>query len=433
MASEQSTERIIDLIYGELPEEEEEQMRRELADSAELRAELDSYEDLLGQVRSAMPPEEPSPSVHDAIMEAARAAAENGGERRSARRAPDGAKRMGVWGRLSNSSLAQVATVAAVLLAGVFVVKFVDRGTDPTMAPASDISAAREPAPVVERAAPAEATEEVAATADDKSVAAAEGAVEQADLLGAENAPADEPKAALELAEAEEEAQRPVEKRRRSAAATRRDAPKDTRPVEEKPRRREMAKKKPRPKKKAKAAPLLDSLDEASGNRNEADQDLGMFGAGESESTASAAPQKKAEAAPPAPKQQQEAREYRPESGTIGAVEQRWRTQDYSGTVRAADAFLESGNGSATDKARAMQLKADAYMKQKRYRQAERIYSTIQKNYPSYQSSTIQSSLAEAKQRLEQPRRKSRSRPSKSDDAEMMYEDSAPAEPAALD
>jgi hypothetical protein len=439
MASEQSTDRIIDLIYGELPEEEEEQMRHELAESAELRAELDSYEDLLQRVRTTMPAEEPSPSVHASIMEAARAGAENASQRRVARRSPDGAAPRGVWGRLSNSNIAQIATVAAVLLAGVFVVKFVDRGADPTMAPASDISAAREPAPRAAQRMVAEAdqnekgveeAEDGLAMATDK--AEASGGEEQPDVWKpAEQKPADEPVEAI--AAAEEEASIAGKLGSKREHNVRRDA------LEKKKRRKRPAPK-PRQRQTTARAPKKDSAKSGMLDMLEADSDTttssgtavdskNRYGAGEDAVVQPETEQaKKAEAeAEPAPVAK-ESQEYRAQAGTISAVEQQWRTRDYTGTVRAADDFLQSGGGTNTDKARAMQLKAQAYYELGRYRQAERLYAAIQKNYPSYQTSQINASRAEAKSRMEKkPARKRRSRPSKSqDDTEMMLDEAAP-------
>ena len=61
MSAERSTDSIIDLLYGELSEEETAEMRKELGESAELEAELTTYQDLLDRVRESMPIEEVSP------------------------------------------------------------------------------------------------------------------------------------------------------------------------------------------------------------------------------------------------------------------------------------------------------------------------------------------------------------------------------------
>ena len=398
MSAERPTESIIDLLYGELSDEQERQVRKELAESADLQAEYAEFDGLLSRVREAMPAEDVSPSVHASILEAARIAANNAeGDDRLIRRTPPEAQ--GFWGRLGRGQGSQLALVAAVLVAGLFVVKFVDKSSDPLHAPAGNLSAMQEVTPAAlpvdrsadrdetsaggqeglaakEQAFGAEDAEELIAPSPDM-VAAAEPPAEVQKSLedGLEGSPAEEKPAA----------QRATETRRRAA---------------------------PRPKKKS-AAPAS-SVRPIEKSARDDKAELGMLnlfdgdGAGRgAQDDSNATPQAKgsAERSAPAPVQAEqevdaEPRAYRAPANSISAVEVYFREGDYNGAIRAADQFLGNNeNASQIDRASAMHVKAQALEKQGKYAQAERIYESLQKNYPAFRPDEINNARLELRRK----------------------------------
>lgn len=437
MASDRSTERIIDLLYGELTPEEEAEVRQEVADSADLRAELDGFESLLGRIREAAPSEEVPSSVHASILDAARAAAQQAPETRVARRQTDGAEG-GIWRRFGRGQGSQIALVAAVLIAGLFVVKYVDQSDRP-MAPASDISAASEPAPIIAK--------QIAEPAEETILAEGEEAPATEVVTGGEVAndgdvwqptpeakPADAP---LDLAKTEtadrEIAERPepeVETKRRSAR---------TRSASSAPKRKEasIADKKA-PQKKLDSIVGSDLFDddlgaEGRGSAARQDQNERDYAAKAAEEEQMAAP---AATAPPMEKAEaeaepmQQAKDYRAPAGSISAVDQRFRVNDYSGTISAADEFLKSGKGNSTDKAQALLLKAQSLSNLGRYREAVRVYESIQKNYPAFDTQTVNQGRAEAERMLKPARKKQA--PKSRKQAKPSY-DAMEAAPSSLD
>src|SRR5690606_21032302 len=97
--SAESTESIIDLLYGELSEEEASEVRADLQSSPQLQAEHDELERMLGRVREVMPTEEVSPTIHASILDAARAGVAS--QERVPRRVAEPAKRHRFWARLA--------------------------------------------------------------------------------------------------------------------------------------------------------------------------------------------------------------------------------------------------------------------------------------------------------------------------------------------
>ncbi len=414
MASDPSTERIIDLLYGELSPDEEADLRAELSSDPALRAELDGFESVLDRVRGAMPAEDVPSSVHASIMEAARTAATQGPDRdRIARRSPEG----GVWSRLAGSSGAQIALVATILLVGAFTSSLFRAASPDRAAPASDISAASEPAPMPP-AAPAEqaiAEEEAILGGElaEAELPEAEPADEVAAFAGAEDRRLDDE---LRLDANEEFDGRANQVERQQAPSGRLEDSKmerkddvASRTVTTKRRARKSA------SAPQKIAPAPDPVSPEPKPTREASGGKGFASAAD-EAQPSVPPAEgavaAAEAAKPDPtpqrmaKAEEKSKEYVPTTGTASAVEARWRNRDYSGTIRAADEFVASGNGSPVQNARALHLKAQAMMAQGQYAAASRIFSSIASNYPEYKSAEIKQGQAEANERLRSTRQR---------------------------
>lgn len=423
MASEQHTDRLMDLLYGELSPDEEVELRAELGDDFS-EDELEDYRGLLDEVRAVMPSQDVSASVHASIMEAAQAGLSQPAERPVREGRADSG---GFWKRLSGGQGAQIALVAAVLLVGVFVARFVrmddnqldfQKGAE---APAREVVAAQmEAAP----AAPAGSVE--VAEVVDSNVAA---------KLADEVATGDEPEVATVTPEAEEPAQdrgsdavwggeqrQNEEQNRREFAAD--SKAKEAKPLDVGSTRSPKAKRKKSlgSKSSSKKDGSLDgalnlfgepSSDKGGGPSNQAPPVVAATeevaeGASVAGLDADEEPAKE-----PAAQPAEQKAEYRPPAGSISAVDQRFRANDYDGTIRAADAFLEDGSGSQIERARALHLKAQALSNLGRYAEADRVYGSIQRNYPNYQTSEINAAREEVQRRLSkrQPRKKQRVKP----------------------
>ena len=434
MSAEQ-TDSILDLLYGELSEDEERDLLAELDDTPELRAEYDELDAFLGDLREAMPIEDVSPSIHASIMDAARKAAEQAPEEGRMIRQPTKAK-TGWWSRMGGGQASQIALVAAVLIAGLFVVRAVDRSESPLHGSASNISTIQEAAPAMaamadEEAKPADGPESEelldGAGAENEAVAVTDqwsnepgaraSAAAQAPADAVEPPPVAEPKPEP-TPDRDDDIARSL--RNELAKSSRQDA------VVPKAETRRRAPTKKRSKGTTKKAPSTSSSvwDEPIGTKSKdgnltadllaGDRSSG-FG-GESSTSSSTAP-KAAEAPAPAPVQaqseaeeSQQAREYRARQNTISSVQTYFRSGDYGGAIRAADEFLaQNKSASATEKATALHVKAQSLERQGKYSEADRIYSSLQKNYPGYQSGAIDNARKEIRRKnVKKPKRKSK-------------------------
>ena len=311
---------------------------------------------------------------------------------------------MGLWGRIFQGQGSQFALVAAVLVAGVFVAKFAGDSENPTMAPAADISAVEEPAPPpVPVATPMEAVElqdESEAAAELPSAAPEEKSV--AAQLVEPRAPSEPEPTARDRGESD--------RRQRTKGPA---AKKDSRPA-----RRRMT--------KGTAAPStleLDTPDDRAASRTRQGRalDRPLAEAQREPDRAVDVVERESAPAPMAAKAEAKptsegAPAYRPQAGTIAAVEQRARANDYNGTIAASDAFLAADTGSATERARALQLKADALLRLGRYAEADRVYASIQQDYPTYQTTAVNSARARIQERQSrQPARRNSVAPASSD------------------
>ena len=408
MSAERSTESIIDLLYGEISEDEANGVREDLAESAQLQ----EFQSLLGRVREVMPVEDVSPSIHASIMNAARVAAQNvSDDDRVIRRA---APEQGFWSRVGGGQGAQIALVATVLIAGLFVVKGVDRSSSPMLAPAADISSMTEmapqsmPRPVVAAAdgeapsTPGEGGAGGEAVADqwtiEPSAPEAEPPAEEADI-------ATSLRAELQRSRDDLDVKTPPPQEL-AVAKDEQDAPAQTRAKKRAPPRK-IAAAKPRPTSSASKVDSLyvgdvDSDDSGRGNSSSAPSGLVQGKSGMDYAPVAPEP----EAAAEATKKQ----EYRAPANSLSEVNQYFRAGDYGGTIGAANEFLDTNkSASAADRASAMFFKAQSLEKQGKYSEADRVYEQIQKNYPTFETAQIERARTEIRRKdVRKPSPKSR-------------------------
>lgn len=395
--SAESTESIIDLLYGELSEEEASEVRAELQSSVQRQAEHDELERLLGRVREAMPPQDVAPSVHASIMDAARAGVAS--QERAPRRVAEPARPQRFWSRLAGQGRGQgqqLALVATVLVAGAFIVYLTNPSSSPLSSPAADISSMQEAA----APPPALASPVVVAEAE-QSAPAPE--------------PADEPMPAPQqvVAEGVRTDEREVARDRSAGRA----APAPT--AEEQARidaslRNELARTVDRTREQATPPPAKRARKSAAKAKRVEASNAGLPRAGATTKSASvdmlgddampAAPvaaepmgDALAEAEVAAPVESKKERADAPaeesavkETASLSAVHEHYGRSDYPGTIRAANNFLsDNPDAPANDRAAAMHIKAQALTQSGRYDEADQVYRQIQANYPGYQSGAI--------------------------------------------
>ena len=83
-------------------------------------------------------------------------------------------------------------------------------------------------------------------------------------------------------------------------------------------------------------------------------------------------------------KAEAEAKKPAPNNTTIADVERARRSEDARGTLEKADAFLDRGIGTQQEKARALELKADALKELGRKSEADAVYRELERDYPQY-------------------------------------------------
>ncbi|MEZ4462800.1 MAG: hypothetical protein R3E66_24350 [bacterium] len=387
MASEQPTDKILDLLYGELSGDEESAARASVAEDPQKAAELEAFEQLRAQINENLTPVVPSMSVREALLaEAARSATRRADEPRSARRAPsDGVESQSFWKRISRGTGPQIALVAAVLLSAAYITNLGD-------SPSMQDQALYEPAPTVTLSKmsnePAPALEEQAEPTPDS---------------------APESEAAPVVATAEGMADGDERARRLDDAVAQRATTGETRSenvVREKAKAVAPAKG-AKPMMKT-AMPKAESMGSALGTAD----DFGVAkDARNAPAPVQAAPRdqlersdKKADFAQEAPAAPQgEAKEAKLAAaapGSLDAVEDAYSARDWRQVVMASDAVLE-GSGTAVQKARALELKALAYQQMGMLQQALNVYRSIESNYSGYQPDRIRNARTEMERRLD--------------------------------
>jgi hypothetical protein len=135
VAGEHDT-RLVDYLYGELSKQERAEVRRELDSDAELKKELESFEQVLADVR-AVPDEEPSAHLDSLILAHAREGAEKNASRSWLRRLL----------RMRAFSVAVAGALAALVAVVVAPTLMMHRETQSEINAFSTPTAARAPAP----------------------------------------------------------------------------------------------------------------------------------------------------------------------------------------------------------------------------------------------------------------------------------------------
>lgn len=422
MASERPTDNMLDLLYDELTDEERSETLSEVEGHEELRAEYESYRQMLSDIDAEMPSVDPPASVHASLMQAAREQATESVEEtaRAVRRPPRHAEGKGFWGKIASSQMSQIALVATVLLVGAFMFKMGGPAMDEAMAPGQ--------IPLEERPVPSfQSADEVAVEAAPvEEEPEPEGAEEG---LAAAGEPAEEVDTTAELQRNE-----PVGRTQKGLdARAKRDRLTDN--LAETAKREDSSldsvlgseRAKPEPKrapKKREAKPRVRSRSASkSASAKDSNDTLNLFD-GESGSRAGneqsgyAAPREDAPSAPeaePAPSTAQrpvdsdreeataEQQAYRPQPGTIASVEEYYSTGDYRQTVSEADKVLSS-SATTTQKARAIELKAQAYRRMNQLNRADTLYKNLQSNYPDYAPARVRQARSEIQKILTQKR-----------------------------
>lgn len=445
MSAQNSHEWLVDALYNEhdeSPETSDESSSQEL-DARQLE-ELGSYDEFLGELRGALPMQELDEDVRGNILDAARKQAELNAARapRPARRGPGagpGLTNQSRWSRGRLGALAQIAAAVCVcVFAGVLFNTFSTRSEPMMMAdsPAPSTLAERKQAPSEEALAQKLEMAKVARNDFPDTV------IEEQHAEVALAAPASAGKSGSKddaIADSLDEkkvaiARSANKKARRSQKATSyKYAPKKPAP----------AKSKPAPSAKKEAKDTLgsvyvdqdgysssggpadtteesDVVDDAWGmalNDAAADastdkyaaapEDAGnIFGGSEGPArSTSSAPSKISDSlgnavrsadqptnAPAAEPAEATARavagqrqsERQANNSTLADAERSWGRNDYAQTIDDADSYLSRGLGTNKDRARALELKAQALKKLGRSSEATRVYQQLERDYPDY-------------------------------------------------
>ncbi len=417
MATERTDDIILDVLYGEHDAESGEAVEL----SKDELAELEQWRAFRATLGSELPMVEPNPSVRASLMALAAAELSQSVDeiaRESVRRPPSTREsNRGFWSKLASGQGSQIALVATVLLVGAFVLKFLQ--VDSPMAPAYEeagypsMASAPSPAPSMESplaAAPADKLEVPAEPEAPIMAANEERAAEVADLDSLQQTGAGR------------------ESRARKTTSSMAPRPEPTqRTLDQTP--------KPSPAKKsiAKGATLAEegfagsqsNTMPSTSTRGAIPQpmELGDSMAEAKPSTTSMMAEKakadvardeEMEAAPVAKK------EVAAVAGTLDAVEEAYRLRDYRRVISQADAVIESQT-SAVQRARALELKAQAYRQMGMLNQALTTYRNLEANYPSYQGDRVRASRLEIERQIEstsRPKERKQAAPSSYDFAD---------------
>lgn len=361
MSNAPNIERLLDLIYDdEMEETERNAFQKELEASPQLIADRDDIVQVLTGVREVWPVTTPDAAIHQNIMDAARSALVEKKEKRQSQAAVS----LGFWTKLRKAvPMNQIAVVATVLFAGVFVFRFVNLNEilEEKMGEAnssiSSVSFSEVSKPV-----PVEKTEK--RIGKSTAIALVEPTI-------------DEEKERVFTPKAE------VKKRKM------RSAPKPVKNSREKSRR---ISKKSTMRSKNKRI-LTDDVFEAAEPRRK-------------EKVSSALINEVVETAQDRGKGYGSAQEAKKDtvnaSNELGGMRLKYKKRDYRGVVKSADQFIRHGSGTSSERAGALYLKAQALAKLGRYSDAVSVYDTLIRKYKSYRPATMSSARAETSRRVEQ-------------------------------
>lgn len=461
MASDNSTElMVVDLLFDELTGEEAEEARRQVESSAEAKAELEQFERLVDDIEAPLRSAAPSESVHDSILAAAREqAVQYSADAARADRRP-GAPRedtsdeepattsRSLWKKVHIGAVAQIATVAGILIVGTVVFSTFSTTVEHKFEAAnesvpSSVSFGGGSEPVASStqegasSAPASATApsldgQTLALADETDRAAAEAeqakparpAAGEGDASGAGKSVDSLDGAQLAIRDNFAEAE---EKRSYRTRSPRRRA-----------RSRSSASKS---KKKSSRKKSDDAVALFEGGRGGSESGSAA-GLGSIESSPGAGSGADVELDALADKTAEKPK--KEESPSLGSVQRSYESNDYRATVRRADAFVEMEAGSTSDRARALELKAMALEKLGRLDAADSVYAAIQDDYPSYRNQTITRRRSSLRSKIDASNRATASKARKAREAKSKPQptsgtsdeatsEAAPAEAADID
>lgn len=416
MATERTDDIILDVLYGEHDAESGEAVEL----SKDELAELEQWRAFRATLGSELPMVEPNPSVRASLMalaatELSQSVDEIAGE--AVRRPPSTREsNRGFWSKLASGQGSQIALVATVLLVGAFVLKFLQ--VDSPMAPAYEeagypsMASAPSPAPSMESPLAAVAADKLEVPAEPEApimAANEERAPEVADLDGLQQTGAG----------------RESRARKTNSLVAPRPEP-SQRTLAQSP--------KPTPAKKSIAKGATMAEEGFAGSQSNTMPSTATRGAipqpmelGDSmaeakpSTTSMMAEKAKADvardeelAAPVAKK------EVAAVAGTLDAVEEAYRLRDYRRVISQADAVIESQT-SAVQRARALELKAQAYRQMGMLNQALTTYRNLEANYPSYQGDRVRASRLEIERQIEstsRPKERKQAAPSSYDFAD---------------
>ncbi len=376
MSSERNTERLVDLIYGEaMDDQEKNDFLEEIAESRALQSERDEIRALLGDVSDVWSEGSVSDTLHNAIMDAAKAATN---ERAEKKHFVSPTKPAGLWSRLKSSSqLGQIAMVATVVIAGAFVFRFVnfDEGAhvDEEVAvflPEKDEASANldtMPSPAaVENPTAMEKQEGFGLKPTDESADSKIGAGEKAKVTSISKAS----KKDITLSSPPAKSVKKKIAKTKTATGKERTASKRSRS------KSKLSKGNSASPGVFKNKAYFDKLDDSSPQSSESYE-----------------------------QRVEDAEELNlVPSKTIESVNSKYSSRDYAGTIKAADEFVGNKSGTSNERARALQLKAQSLANLGRNSEALRVYDSILKNYKNFQSSAISSARAEISRKLEERR-----------------------------
>lgn len=414
MATERTDDIILDVLYGEHDAESGEAVEL----NAEELAELEQWRRFRATLGRALPEVEPNPSVRASVMALAAAELSQSVDEvagATVRRPPSQREsNRGFWSKLASGQGSQIALVATVLLVGAFVLNFLK--VDSSMAPAYEEagypSASLPPQAAKQEPAPAPVEElEVAEVPAENVIANEEPAAASAPLLdGLEQPGAGEgaqglgrtPKPKIKPTQ-RATAQRPEPR----PSVSKRSIAKGASLAEE-----GFADSKSNTMPSTATRGAIPQPQEALDSMMEpAPSTTSMMA---EKAKADVARDEDREAEPVAKK------EVAAVAGTLDAVEEAYRQRDYRRVISQADSVIESGS-SAIQRARALELKAQAYRQMGMLNQALTTYRNLEANYPTYQGDRVRASRLEIERQIEsssRPKERKQAAPSSYDFAD---------------
>jgi hypothetical protein len=474
MASDEPKLDIVDLLYDD---ELDETTRRAARDDVEAdpqeRAELEDFEQMLSAIRDVELDQEVPSSVHDSIMEAARAkAAESTSQKaRTTSRQPKAApSEPSLWSRMHSSGVSQLVMAASVVLvAGFIFVKISGDSVESAKfsaahdAVSSEVTFGESNPKYSEAASEPQPAEQL----EREEVVGDEPVAARKDL--ADDELVEEDRAKGDLAAAEEGNADPVEAEESALgelARVDRDREPTTRRSRAPSRKRRAKSREPTKAKKGESLDLLDSMGKSESSRyakpstdddskadvlasaDEADDkapaapderkaessisdisDLGNLGESSASSgSASSSSGAEAEASSQGRGSSTKSAADEDSGAGVARMESSYAAQNYDAVVDQADRFLAQSDGDAPETARVLELKALALTRQGEYTDADRVYAQLQRDFPSYKSDDVareRRELAEERNRAQ----KRRARPTEK--SEDRYMDDVEADEAA--